>query len=64
MLDIERMKYSGILSKILKSSPKDRDVENQILVVCYSFLTDRGFGGWRYFDFQCKEVHGVSNDKS
>ena len=54
---------SVVVWKILKSSPKDWDVENQNFVVCFS-LTDRGFGGWRYFDFQCKEVQGVSNDKS
>jgi hypothetical protein len=41
--DIERMKFSGIELKILQSSPKDSDVENQILVVCYS-LSGRGFG--------------------
>jgi hypothetical protein len=28
MSDMERMKCSGIVSKILKSSPKDTDIEN------------------------------------
>jgi len=41
---IERFKCSGIKLKILQFSSKDSDVENYILVACYS-LSDRGFGG-------------------
>ena len=42
--DIEIIKRSGIELKILQFSSKDSDVENYILVACYS-LCDRSFGG-------------------
>jgi hypothetical protein len=44
----------GMLSKILKSSPKVSDVECQNLVVCYC-LTGRSFERLRYFIFGVKK---------